>query len=595
MATISGLWVFNERNIDFTTFGVGSSQAVTFVDDNNTTYAGIRIGGGVSGNEWFYDIYYDYPQGHDPEMSFVYTKDYTGYDSWGALDGDGVRYIQFGTEQTVSDEFYNWMSTNATNVGEGSIDVGDYCFKLNLSDYLATFLASRAWFTCPFLFTTYNENMENLTYIEASYDAVSLALFTDYGLLYHIDMMSSPTPEYLREYGAFGWTSNGFTSRVIHVSTKQYFSYTQYAFLTGMLTELNSQNFLDTTGTWQMAQNLDKMSDLCLKYASNIYFTPVADTLYYNANGATSVTGLNLSNYLFVTIKARGSSAFTYPVSTSFAVQNITDCGTMQIQIADPAYYCVWNVTKNSISLAGDSLGSGQVIMEVIGYRWDSALRYIETPTPTYAYKYVTGALACSAGNNFNNFYNYDCGTEFRVELNFYIDQDTLGNGIVLADNTASSGNYWKLSINSSGKLVMNNAYSGKSASATWSNFTVAPRTWYSLSLYSNNITSQNWETTQGIVYASIVPYAANPTHNYKSVTINRFSQVSTTRKLIVGATNLWLRGAILVKGTKYHSGNTNTQAVLSVNVEDATVGDGLSLTSGLFTLVGGQVEGVQG
>ena len=162
------------------------------------------------------------------------------------------------------------------------------------------------------------------------------------------------------------------------------------------------------------------MTDLTIKYAKYVKYTPVADTLYHNEAGTTSVTGLDLSKYMYVTVRARAGRTFIRPTCASFAVKTITDCGgSFPLQMFDNKYYLNYTVTNTTITaVAHSGADSGYKIYEVIGYRWAQSIATVtEEPTPTYSYRYVKGQLSCASpqGKDFNNFYNSDAGTEFGV------------------------------------------------------------------------------------------------------------------------------------------------------------------------------------
>jgi hypothetical protein len=587
---VSGMWTFIENGIDTSMFVPSMDLIEVLYErvDFKTEFGPCQyLSVVVEGEGRYLEMSYF----GDNELEALRALD--GQCAWG---GDGglneYRYLQFGNTQYVSPLLKEFLEANATELGDGALEPGEYCFKLDPYDAVKEFAGSGSDRNISVRYTFARPNADGSDpdeqyniYVGGAGSPCYVAMDLANGW-----SCATNTPAQFR---AFGWWQNGystFQNRHINVLEKTYLTYDEYQFLNKVLIPLNSKRLLDTLGVWETAQSLKTMTDLTIKYAKYMKYTPVADVLYHDeTNGTTSVTGLNLSNYLYVTIKARASGTFVRPTSTSFAVKTITDCGgSFQLQIADNKYYMNYVVTNNSITTSSATNSSSYKIYEVIGYRWEAALDTIpEEDTPTYAYQYVRGQLSCPSGKYFNNFYNYDQGTEFRVELNFRLTS----LGVELASNTASANNNWKLSVNENGNLVMNNTYDGTAATpAVWTEFTIQPNVWYSLSLYSNNLTSTNYTSTKGQVNVSIVSFSTNPSHSYVMKKINKWSQFSTTRSLYVGGDNVELRNRILIKGTKYHSGVTNTQSVIDVDVDNATIGGTLSLTSGSFTLSGGLV-----
>lgn len=508
---------------------------------------------------------------------------------YGGVNGDWersrYRYIQFGEEQEVSTTFKEFMMQNASELGDYAIEPGDYCVVLDPYDAIQEFAPTER--NIPINLMVGNSNVAS-SGIQASrgLDTTGTVL-TLGGVLGWYYSNSAPA-----QFRPFGWIEDAadmtFQNRYIKVLNKTYLSYDEYVFLTKILIPLNTRECLDTLGILEVVESMKRITDLTIKYAKYMRYTPVADTLYYNESGQSSVTGLDFSKYLFVTIRSRACSTFIRPTSTSFAVKTISDCGgSFILQIADPAQYVNLLVSNTSITVNKASSG-GNLIYEIIGYRWDTALEAIpEKEEPEYSYQYVQGQLTCTPGNKLNNFYNSDHNTEFRVELNFYINE----LNVELVNNTARANNYWKLSVNSNGHLVMQNNFNGTARSATWTKTTIAPKTWYSLSLYSNNLTSTNYQNTAGQVKVSIVNYGeAHTEATYSMQTIGSWSQFSTKRSMYIGGTEVKLRDTILIKGTAYHSGVTNTQNILNVNINDAPINSPLSLSYGDFLVTGGLV-----
>lgn len=598
---ISGLWALKET-IDFSIIPTSNEaqilneQVYFWCDETPYTLQRFIINKEYSGSGEY--------NGHEIVYVDVNDGDVAVYDnvSLPYWKYPRARHIQFGETQYVTPLFKKFLEFNAIELCEGSLEPGEYCYKLDPYDAVKEFAENSS--KSISILHTLARKKDDGSDPDTQYDIYVGHSSTG------ISYISSNTatgwqvyPDYPAQFRAFGWYQDGsstFQNRHINVLEKTYLTYEQYQFLSRVLIPLNSQRFLDTLGVYVAAQNLKEITNLTAMYAKYKVCTPVADTLYYNTAGASSVDGLDFSKYLFVTIRSRASDSdtkFVQPTSTSFAVQNITDKdGEFILQIADPAKYVAWKITNTSITRSNSSSNSsGYLIYEIIGYRWDESI--LELPTPTYSYRYVKGQLSCESpqGKYFNNFYNSDGGTEFRVELNFRVNKlgvELVNNNAVNASNGLA---YWKLSINKNGNLVMDNCYAGnaKDGSVTWTEFTVTPGVWYTLSLYSDNLTSTNFKTTAGQVKVVIVEYGTSYTESdYIMKGIYRWSQVSAARSLYIGGADVDLRGTILIKGTQHQASVANIQNILSVNVDNAAIGGTLSLTSNSFTLTGGFVEG---
>ena len=92
MATIKGKWLFNEAIKRPST---SITQSINFIS-NDTAYTQIRM--------W----------ADDGELDYYASGWYTFYVDYEGWDADVYRTVDFGTtEQTVSDEFYTWFTSNA--------------------------------------------------------------------------------------------------------------------------------------------------------------------------------------------------------------------------------------------------------------------------------------------------------------------------------------------------------------------------------------------------------------------------------------------------------------------------------------------------
>lgn len=579
-AWIYGMWRLNDTlNLS----GVNLTQSVTALtedDDNHTIYE-IRITSSK--------VTYNY------NLNGLYDVYSNG--SYTTIDNN-YRYVNFKSGQYVSTVFVNWLESNAVYVNDGFIDAGTYTFKMDIANDIDSFMLYEdgGYRDTQYIYFDFRPTNR---YTDGSQANSQWALclskerleYLPQGVGYH----SSNLPT---KFKCFGWNNlndstgtDGFKWRTINIHDKTYLDYRSYRFLKSVLIPLNHKEYLDITGIWALSEDMKKMSELTASYMMHMTYSPVADVLYKNTSGTQNLSDLDLSKYLYVTIKAAPSTDtnFKDPQCTAFAVQNIVDCGgTMKLQIADNHAYTVWNVTNNAITSANDTTKSTYRIYEVIGYRWEGVLTTTQEEEPVYSYKYVKGKLTCPSGKYFNNYHHYDKGTEFRIELNFRLTS----LGVELASNTANANNNWSLSVNSDGYVVYKQMYNGKTGSGTWTKLgKLEVGRWYSLSLYINNVTSTN--EARAAVNISVVDYAESPNfNNYETIRMYYLSQFSTTRNMYIGEDNVDLRNTILIKGSQYESGDTDTQNILSVDIDDATVGASLFLTSGAFELSGGLVYG---
>lgn len=220
---------------------------------------------------------------------------------------------------------------------------------------------------------------------------------------------------------------------------------------------------------------------------------------------------------------------------------------------------------------AADSNGIQRDIAQVV--RTDSA----GTPTVisrrlVSSHKYVTGQCVCTSGNNFNN-YSESSAVEWRVELYFMVS--SLSASRSLAYNRSNSSYGWDVSVNTNGNIVHTSSYNGNTTTVTWTNWTISPGTWYTLKIY-------------GYINKSSTVYASVNGSSYVSKAAAYKSYTSTARNLTLGASNVSLRGAVVVKGIDWSA--LTTQRTLSVNIENGTVGSALNLTGG-YTLTGPTVQ----
>lgn len=190
----------------------------------------------------------------------------------------------------------------------------------------------------------------------------------------------------------------------------------------------------------------------------------------------------------------------------------------------------------------------------------------------TYLYRYISGECACTAGNNFNN-YSESSAVEWRVELTFRVTSLTASRRLACSRPNANYG--WDISVNTNGNIVHTSSYNGNTTTVTWTNWTIATGLWYKLKMYG-------YVNTGSTVYCSIDDSA------YVQKAAGAKSYNSLARNLILGAPGTLLRGAVLVKGIDWS--NLTTQRTLSVNIDTATIGSPLNLSSNGYTLTGGNV-----
>ena len=121
MATVSGVWVFNET-LNFSSILIGDLGAynvpVNFTSKGETyTKIGIRQNMGPSQKSMYYETV--------TEAVMVYTY------STNAFTDDGYRTIDFGSNpQTVTDRFYTFLTANAIQQAAPSVPTPDWanCF-----------------------------------------------------------------------------------------------------------------------------------------------------------------------------------------------------------------------------------------------------------------------------------------------------------------------------------------------------------------------------------------------------------------------------------------------------------------------------------
>ena len=193
-------------------------------------------------------------------------------------------------------------------------------------------------------------------------------------------------------------------------------------------------------------------------------------------------------------------------------------------------------------------------------------------------YKYVTGAVSCSAGNAFNN---YVTGSNyFRIKINFRINQS--GTTIYLVHNWRGATNNWSLLLNN-GALTYQETYESTTTNYTWTHKTIETGKWYSVEIYftyyngsKNRVYCVLDGTNLGYSQQNANMYTSSAARNvYLAYGVNGDNSVS-------------LRGEIHLSGTSYNSSTTSNSATW--NLEDETVGSSLGLTNNGYTITGGTV-----
>lgn len=192
-----------------------------------------------------------------------------------------------------------------------------------------------------------------------------------------------------------------------------------------------------------------------------------------------------------------------------------------------------------------------------------------------HKYKYVTGQLSCSDGNRFNNYSN-DSSNVWELQLTFKVDD--LSTERVLAKNMSGSVG-WKISLSTSGQIVYYTYYT-KANTHTFTQKVNAGE-WNTLSM-SGQYGSTG--TAGGQVILTL-----NGTEE-KATGLYQTGCTRTARTLYVGDKNISLKDTIRVKGSYYVNASSETYTEISGNVDDATVGEALTINSGEFTLSGGMV-----
>lgn len=190
-------------------------------------------------------------------------------------------------------------------------------------------------------------------------------------------------------------------------------------------------------------------------------------------------------------------------------------------------------------------------------------------------YKYVVGPVT-SDGSKFCTYYTGTDAIGWQMSFQFMLlsNQDT-----TLLENYYTTAKGYNVKYTTDGKIIYTAKYPGTSGNqqiTTWANISLSLNTWHTINIYGNGKVGSGTVTL-------VVDGLFQGTQN------NSFATGEGEGNTIyIGDSNTYLRGNIVIKGTTedaYYTINT-----LDVNIENATVGNNLSLTNNGITLLGGEV-----
>jgi len=257
--TVSGVWVFKDAP-DVSTEAIGSLWEIQI---NFTSYDT------VSGTEYGFSAMY-----LNADLSLGYGSGKAGtYMVFGGWEDDRCKTVDFGTTpQTVSAEFYTWLTANATEQAEAKTVSGVWVFKETL-EHPGTQ-------TVPVSFTSNGQDFK------------SIAFSGDYGLLVqYIDLRDLIAPVELEVYDE-GWTNEAYRT-VDFGSTEQEVSDEFYTWLTSNASVKTSGPEAKTVkGKWVFNETL----------VPSPYFTCEGFNVSFKSNGtdfkAIWEDGESTSNYI---------------------------------------------------------------------------------------------------------------------------------------------------------------------------------------------------------------------------------------------------------------------------------------------------------
>lgn len=224
---------------------------------------------------------------------------------------------------------------------------------------------------------------------------------------------------------------------------------------------------------------------------------------------------------------------------------------------------------RNAIQSKGVSIPASETIHNYGNYITNITTGSTETVDTA---KYVVGPLTGPSGSYFNIW--AEGNAEWRFKATFKLSSLS-GNQKLCGCANGSKG--WTVYILSTGYLYVEKGdYSG---GVTWTNWTFTTDTWYTVEIYGTK--------TGGTISASV-----NGSSFITKSNTAIWNSSSSLGTLNIGTSSVTFKGEILIKGTTHTSGTQNEtyQNTLRINIEDASIGANLSLTSGSFTVTGGIV-----
>jgi hypothetical protein len=180
-------------------------------------------------------------------------------------------------------------------------------------------------------------------------------------------------------------------------------------------------------------------------------------------------------------------------------------------------------------------------------------------------FKFVTGPMSVSNGQNFNNF-STSSSVFHRINMTFRTS--SLGAQI-LARNFVSSDSYWEFGIDGSNRFYYEGRFSGGViVRRTHTGFTVSANTWTTVEIELNSDNQLSIRVNSG---------------SWVSLGTSSRISFSTNRTVDVGNSNTSFRGVFRIDGTA--GGDSTTQRTINVNIENATIGSTVNLVGANGTL----------
>lgn len=224
---------------------------------------------------------------------------------------------------------------------------------------------------------------------------------------------------------------------------------------------------------------------------------------------------------------------------------------------------------RNAIQSKGVSVPANTTIHNYANYI--NNITTVSTETVDTA-KYVVGPLTGPSGSYFNIW--AEGNAEWRFKVTFKLSSLSANQKLC---GCANGSKGWTVYILNTGYLYVEKGdYSG---GVTWTDWTFTTDTWYTVEIYGTK--------TGGTISASV-----NGSSFITQSNTTIWNSSSSLGTLNIGTSSVTFKGEILIKGTTHTSGTQNEtyQNTLRINIEDASIGANLSLTSGSFTVTGGTV-----